>query len=191
MSDKYKIRNKEKPYFLTMTVVDWIDLFTRPNHKLLIVNSLKFCMENKGLTVFAWCLMPSHLHCICRADGELTLSDILRDFKTFTSKNLVTQVYEEGESRRKWLLDKFSEACSHLKGKRNYKVWQDGNMAKEIYSTSFMYEKLEYIHNNPVKDLIVEKPEDYLFSSARNYAGLDSLMDVFVLDHKPLIQNWR
>lgn len=67
---------------------------------------------------------------------------------------------------------------------------QDDNEAKEIYSISFMYEKLEYIHNNPVKDLIVEKPEDYLFSSARNYAGLDSHLDVFVLDYKALIQNW-
>ena len=121
----------------------------------------------------------------------MTLSDILRDFKTFTSKSLVNQVYDEAESRREWLLGRFVKACSHLKGNRNYKVWQDGNEAKEIYSTAFMYEKLEYIHNNPVKDLIVEKPEDYLFSSARNYAGLDNLLDVFVLDHKPLIQNWK
>ena len=56
---------------------------------------------------------------------------------------------------------------------------------------AFLYEKLEYIHNNPVEDLIVEKPEDYLFSSARNYAGLDCYLDVFLLDHKPLITNWK
>jgi len=98
-----------------MTVVGWIDLFTRVNHKLLVVNSLKYCVENKGLALFAYCLMPSHLHCICRADGESSLPDILRDLKTFTSKNLIKQIQEEPESRREWLLEYFQKACSHLK----------------------------------------------------------------------------
>ena len=191
MSDKYRIRDKDRAYFLTMTVVGWIDLFTRPSHKLLIVNSLNYAIKNRGLVVFAYCLMPSHLHCICRAEGERTLSEILRDFKTFTSKNLVKQIVEEPESRREWLLPYFKEACAHLKRDQHFKVWQDGNMAKEIYSTSFLYEKLDYIHNNPVKDLIVENPEDYMFSSARNYAGLDSHLEVEVLPHRPLVQNWR
>lgn len=191
MSDKYKIKDKEKAYFITITTVGWIDVFTRPNHKKLIIDSLQYCISHKGLVVFAYCLMPSHLHMICRADGEITLSDILRDFKTFTSKNIINQILEEPESRREWMLDYFSKACSHLKRKQKYKVWQDGNQAKEIFSTSFLYEKLEYIHNNPVQDLIVENPEDYLFSSARNYAELDSYLDVFVLGHKPLVQNWK
>jgi len=191
MSDKYKIRDKDRAYFLTMTVVGWIDLFTRVNHKFLIVNSLKYCIENKGLTVFAYCLMPSHLHCICRADGISGLSDILRDFKTHTSKKLIQQIQEEPESRREWLLEYFEKACVHLKRNQAFKIWQDGNHAKEIFSTWFLYEKLEYIHNNPVKDLLVENPEDYLFSSARNYAGLSSYVDVEVLPHKPLVQNWK
>ena len=191
MSDKYKIRDKDKAYFITSTTVGWIDVFTRPNHKKLIVDSLQYCIHNKGLVVFAYCLMSSHLHMICRADGEASLSDILRDFKTYTSKRIIEQIIEEPESRREWMLDYFSKACAHLKKKQKYKVWQDGNQAKEIHRTSFLYEKLEYIHNNPVQDLIVEKPEDYLYSSARNYADLDSFLDVFVLDHKPLIQNWK
>ena len=191
MSDKYKIKDKERAYFVTMTVVGWIDLFTRVNHKLLIINSLKYCIENKGLTLFAYCLMPSHLHCICRADGEPGLADILRDFKTFTSKALVKQVVEEPESRREWIEPYFKEACAHLKRNQQHKVWQDGNQAKEIYSSSFLYQKLEYIHNNPVKELIVQNPEDYIFSSARNYAGLDNYLDVEVLPHKPLVTNWN
>lgn len=191
MSDKYKIRDKDKPYFVTITTIGWIDVFTRPNHKNLIVDSLHYCIKNKGLVVFAYCLMPSHLHLICRAEGEGNLSDILRDFKTYTSKRIIEQIINESESRREWMLEYFSNACAHLKKNQKYKVWQDGNQAKETYSTSFLYEKLEYIHNNPVQDLIVEKPEDYLYSSARNYAGLDSFLDVFLLDHKPLIQNWK
>jgi REP element-mobilizing transposase RayT len=193
MSDKYKIREKEKAYFVTLTTVGWVDIFTRPNHKLLIINSLKYCIENKGLIIFAYCLMPSHLHMICRADGNLTLSDILRDFKTFTSKNLINQITEEPESRRDWMLSYFKNAGESLKRIKNYKFWQDGNQAKIIFSKEFFYEKLEYlpvrqagIHNNPVEEMIVEHPEDYLFSSARNYAGLDSLIEV-VLESSKLI----
>jgi REP element-mobilizing transposase RayT len=189
MSEKYKIRDNDKAYFLTSTVVGWIDLFTRPNHKMLLVNSLKYCIKNKGLIIFAWCLMPSHLHLICKADEGNNLSDILRDFKTFTSKQIVEQVINEPESRREWMLEYFEKACSHLKSGQKYKVWQDGNQPKEIFSTSFLYEKLEYIHNNPVQDLIVEKPWEYLYSSARNYADLDGVLEVCVLDHKPLICN--
>lgn len=149
--------------------------------------------------------MPSHLHMICKADEGFNLSDILRDFKTYTSKKIIEIIHEEPESRRECLpagkagmLDYFSTACKHLKRNQKFKVWQDGNQAKEIFSFSFLYEKLEYlpvrqagIHNNPVEDLIVEKPEDYLFSSARNYAGLDSYLDILLLDHKPLITNWK
>ncbi len=98
MSERYKIRDNERAYFLTMTVVGWVDVFTRLNQKQLIVNSLRHCIEKKGLVVFAWCLMPSHLHIICRAESEAGLSDILRDFKTFKSKRIVDLVQEEPES---------------------------------------------------------------------------------------------
>ena len=86
MSEKYKIRDNDKVYFITMTVVGWIGVFTRPKQKRLIVNSLQYSVRNKGLVIFAWCLMSNHLHMICRAEGQRILSDILRDFKTFTLK---------------------------------------------------------------------------------------------------------
>jgi len=191
MSDKYKITDKDKAYFLTITVVAWIDLFTRPNHKKLIVNSLQYCIKNKGLVIFSWCLMPSHLHIICRAEGELSLSEIMRDFKSYTSKKLIEQIINEPESRREWMIEYFSNACAHLKRNQQYKVWQDGNHAKEIFSNSFLYEKMDYTHNNPVQDMIVENSWEYLYSSARNYADLDGLIDVFVIDQKPLVNNWK
>jgi len=184
MSEKYKIAEHDKPYFITATVVGWIDLFTRKELKLLIVNSLKYCQENKGLVIFGWCLMPSHLHVICQACKTNTLSDILRDFKTFTSKQIIKFVQEEAESRKEWLLDLFSKECSHLSKKQVFKVWQDGNQPKIIYTPAFFWEKLDYIHNNPVEEMIVEKPEDYMFSSARNYADLDGLLDVIIETRK-------
>ena len=92
MSEKYKIRDNEKPHFLTLTVVGWIDVFTRKNHKLTIINSLKYCQKEKGLILFGYCLMPSHLHLIASVNGEGTLSEIMRDFKKFTSKVILQQI---------------------------------------------------------------------------------------------------
>ena len=145
---------------------------------MVIVDSLKYCQQNKGLTIFGWCLMTSHLHLIAMASGEPTMSEILRDFKKFTSKKIVKQIIEEPESRRKWLLSDFEYAGRYLQRIENYKFWQDGSHAMVIYSPEFFYQKLEYIHNNPVKEMIVEHPEEYLFSSARNYAGRTALLDI-------------
>jgi len=186
MSDKYKIRDTEYAHFLTITTVGWVDLFTRLNHRNTIIDSLKYCQEKKGLNIYAFVLMPSHLHLMCSSQDEYHLSDIIRDFKKFTSKRLVQNIQEEPESRREWLLELFAKACSHLTKEMNYKVWQDGYHAEQIIGAKFTYEKLNYIHQNPVVDRFVERAEDYLYSSARNYADLEGLMDVIVLAHKPL-----
>lgn len=178
MSEKYKIREKEKVYFLTLTVVGWIDVLTRKNHKMTIIDSLRFCQNEKGLTLYGYCLMPSHLHLIARAEGEISLSEILRDFKKFTSKAIIEQIVNEPESRRDWMLVYFRKEGKDRKGITNYKFWQDGSHPEEISSNKFFDEKLDYIHNNPVKELFVENPEDYYFSSARNYAGLNNQLDI-------------
>ena len=180
MSDKYKIYEPDKAYFLTLTVVGWIDVFTRKNHKLVIVDSLKYCQENKGLEIFSWCLMPNHLHLIARSSGKELLADIIRDFKKFTSRKIVNQIIDDPESRRGWMLNYFEYSGKYLKAIRKYKFWQSGNHAKIIYSPKFFYNTLDYIHNNPIKEMIVAKPEDYIFSSARNYAEMDSLLDIIL-----------
>jgi REP element-mobilizing transposase RayT len=145
---------------------------------LLLINSLKHCQQKKGLELYGYCIMPSHIHLIAKTTGKETLSDILRDFKKYTFKKLIEQITEEPESRREWMLEYFSHEAGKIIRNKYYKVWQDGNQPKEIFSNGFFYEKLNYIHHNPVEDLIVENPEDYLFSSARNYAGLDAYLDV-------------
>jgi len=146
-----------------------------------MVDSLKYCQLEKGLEIFAYVLMPSHLHMLCRAKEGHKLADIVSDLKKFTSKAIIENVKSEPESRREWILDLFAKACAHLSRPQQYKVWQDGYHAMETFSNSFIFQKLSYIHNNPVVDGLVEKPEDYLYSSARNYAGLDGLLEVEVL----------
>lgn len=163
-----------------MTVVDWVDVFIRKNYKWKIVQSLSYCQENKGLEIYGYCLMTNHLHLIAKATGKQSLSAILRDFKSHTAKSIVHMIMEEPESRRNWMLDRFQFAGKYLKRIDNFKFWQDGNHAEIIYYPKLFYQKLNYIHQNPVKTMIVEKPEDYLFSSARNYAGLESPLAVIL-----------
>lgn len=178
MSEKYKVRDNDKSYFITLTVVGWIDVFTKKNHKFTIVDSLKYCQKEKGLAIFGWCLMSNHLHLIAKAEKDIVLSDIIRDFKKYTAKKIIQQIIDEPESRRKWMLEYFKKTGESMKRIKNYKFWQDGFHPKEIFSNKFFHEKLSYIHKNPVKELIVENPEDYLFSSARNYAGLDAYINI-------------
>ena len=185
MADRYKINDQHGVYFITMTIVGWIDIFTRKEQKLLLVDSLNYCQANKGLELFGWCLMPSHLHLLCRASEHFEMSDIVRDFKKFTSKAIIKQIEDEPESRKEWLLARFKYNGKYFKRIENYKFWQDGNHAEIIFSNNFFYQKLDYIHKNPVEEMIVTNPEDYYFSSARNYAGMDSLLTV-VLETKRL-----
>lgn len=97
----------DRAYFVTITTVGWIDVFTRVNQKQTIINSLKYCQVNKWLEIFAYCLMPSHLHLICSATEGLILADMMRDFKKFTSTKVIDLILYEPESRRKWLLPLF------------------------------------------------------------------------------------
>jgi len=175
------IRNKISSgyvYFLTLTVVEWIDIFTRPDYRHLIVDSLNYCIANKGLKVYSWCLMSNHLHLIAGTTDDIILSDILRDFKKFTSKAITNTIQTIPESRKEWLLNHFEYAGKCNKKNLYYKVWQDGNDAKEIHLTPFLDEKMAYIHNNPVKAEVVAKPEDYLYSSARDFAGEKGLVNI-------------
>ncbi|MBN8643483.1 MAG: transposase [Flavobacteriales bacterium] len=181
MSTKYKATNTEEAYFITITTVGWIDVFTRLNQKEIIIKALNYCQQNKGLEIYAYCLMSSHIHLLCKATNGYVLSDVMRDFKKFTSKNIIKAIINEPESRREWLLDYFQKACKHLKREQQFKVWQDGYHAEIVETNWFIKQKVNYIHNNPVKDKIVQFPEDYYFSSARNYAGLQNDLEVILL----------
>jgi hypothetical protein len=115
---------------------------------------------------------------IVRATGEQTLSEILRDFKKFTSKAMVKMIMEDYGNNKFRMLAKFRDKGKNLRRIKNYKFWLDGNHPIMIFSNKIFHQKLNYIHNNPVKAKMVANQEDYYFSSARNYAGLDFLLPV-------------
>jgi putative transposase len=178
------LKNRIAPgglYFLTMTVVDWADIFTRLVYKHIIVEALKYYQEKKGLELYAWVLMSNHLHLIASTAEGKDLSDILRDFKGFTSRKIVATIQEEPESRKQWLLHRFEFAAKLNSKVRHYKLWQDGNEAKELLSNTFIDQKLDYLHQNPVRAEWVSEPQHYRYSSAANYAGEPELLPVTLI----------
>ena len=168
MSEKYKFRDPDGMYFVTTTTVGWVDVFSRPELKQVVIGSLRHCQAEKGLLIHGWCLMPSHLHMIISSVRE-PLSGIMRDFKKFTANEAIKLIDTPHESRRSWMLGLFSEVADHLKRVSNYKVWQDGNHPILLARPDIARQKLDYIHNNPVAEQIVDEPTSYLYSSARDY----------------------
>jgi putative transposase len=180
MGIKNKISNGNV-YFLTMTIINWIDIFTKPVYKHIIIDSLNYCIIEKGLLVYGWCLMTNHLHMIASADNDLNLSDIIRDFKKHTSKAISEEVKDSHDGRKEWLLNHFAFYGKIHPKKIQYKVWQDGNDSKEIDTNDLLIQKLNYIHNNPVKAEFVNEPHYYKYSSAADYADMKGLVKIIII----------
>ena len=165
----YKIRNQEGIYFITFAVVEWVDVFTRKEYRDILLNSLRHCQKEKGLKIHSWCIMSNHVHLVISTFNKNT-SDVLRDFKKFTSKELIKAISENNsESRRQWMLDIFLQAGESNSRNKAFQFWRQDNQPKEMFGEEFIRQKLNYIHENPVTAGIVERAEDYLYSSARDY----------------------
>ncbi|PLW93839.1 MAG: transposase [Marinilabiliales bacterium] len=182
MSRNYKFHNPEGIYFVSFAVVEWIDVFTRNEYKDIILNSLMYCQKEKGMEVFAWCIMTNHIHLIYRSIKSEKPEQVLGDLKRFTSKALVRAIKDNpDESRKEWMLKIFKTSAKKSSNVNNYQFWRHDNKPIELWSNKVMEEKLDYIHNNPVNEGIVSNPEDYLYSSARDYSGLNGLLDGVVV----------
>lgn len=181
MDRPYYIYDQNTVYFLTLTVLDWMDVFVRKEYKLEVVDSLNYCVRNKGLELYAWCLMSNHLHLLGRTKEPFKMSEFLRDFKKFVTKKVLGSLENESfESRKTWILERMKRRGSQLKNVEKYRFWENGNHPVFIESTKFFEQKLNYTPMNPVKAMIVKEPEHYLFSSARDYAGRKGLVEVGV-----------
>lgn len=161
----YTIKNQEGQYFITCTVHQWIDVFTKEVYKEILLDSIRHCQENKGLQVYGWVLMTNHIHMIISSNKN-KLTDIIRDFKKYTATKIVDAIANNAtESRKNWLL-------WLLKNDNEINFWQEGYHGEEIFTFEFFETKLNYMHQNPVKAGIVEKEEEYLYSSCGDYYGI-------------------
>ena len=176
MNRKYKFHNPEGVYFVSFAVQNWVDVFTRNEYKNILIENLDYCQKHKGLEIFAWCIMTNHVHLVIRSKEGYLLPDILRDFKKFTSKAIIKTINENyGESRKEWLLEQFRTS-------EGYRFWQADNKPIELWSNAVIEQKLNYIHQNPVEEGLVFGAEDYVYSSAADYAGEKGLLNIIVIN---------
>jgi REP element-mobilizing transposase RayT len=166
-------------YYTTTTIVGWEHVFAGFPYFDAILDSLRFCISNKGLHLHAYVIMPNHAHYILSADEGKSLSDIMRDFNTHTSREITRLL--EADSRIE-LLKVFVDAAAQDGRGNKYKVWQDGYHPIALATPDFAAQKLNYLHDNPVRKGYVDRPEHWRYSSARNYLlGDESMIKVELL----------
>ncbi len=166
MSGGYQIGDQYAAHFITPTIVDWVDVFTRKVYRDIVIDSLDFCIKNKALQLYGYVIMTNHLHLIVKSANG-TLSDTIRDFKKFTSTQIIETIKKEPESRREWMLHRFEWNADQNQRSSNNQMWTHENHPESIYSLKFFNQKLNYIHENPVRAGWVELPEEYIYSSAK------------------------
>ena len=178
MSRKYKFKNPEGLYFVSFAIVYWIDVFVRENYFSVFTESLDFCRKNKGMELFCWCIMPSHVHLIFR-DKANDPAKLLKELKTYTSKALQLSIKENNiESRQEWINWMFERAAKKSGHKQKTQFWQQHNQPIELWSSEVIEQKIEYIHDNPVHAGFVTEPEHWKYSSAVNFAGGKGQIDI-------------
>jgi REP element-mobilizing transposase RayT len=171
--------NPEGIYFISFAAIDWIDVFIRELYFQIVVDSLNYCTEHKGLLVHCYVIMPSHIHLIFQ-DRNSKPSKLLKEFKIFTSKSLRKCISANlQESRRKWMLKMMRESGRKNSNVKEYQFWQQHNHPRELWSNWFIDQKVCYIHRNPVKAGFVCRPEDWKYSSAADYGGVPGPVKVF------------
>lgn len=171
MSRNYKFHNKSGLYFVSFATVNWIDVFTRQIYFNILVDSVNYCRKEKGMELYCYCFMPNHIHFIFRSANE-DPSGLLRDFKKHTSKKVIEAIKNNlQESKKEWLLWMFERAGKKNASVSKYQFWQHHNKPIELWSEKVIKQKIEYIHNNPVVSGFVTNPEDWKYSSARNFEG--------------------
>ncbi|HUM45933.1 MAG TPA: transposase, partial [Chitinophagales bacterium] len=178
MSRKYKFRDNSKLYFVSFAFINWIDVFIRNEYKQVLLDSLEYCQKFKELELYAWCIMTSHVHLIIGSRGN-PMHNIIRDMKSHTSTQLRATIGDHPlESRKEWMLWLMGRAGKKNSNNRDFQFWQQNNEPIELNTNLLLNNTLHYTHYNPVAVGFVNQPEDWIYSSARDYAGEKGLLKI-------------
>jgi REP element-mobilizing transposase RayT len=169
---RYRIFEREYPYFVTCTVVAWLPVFAHASLTSVILDSWRFLQRERGVELFGYVIMENHLHCVARAEE---LAKQLGHFKSFTARSIIDGLEQRGFAT---FLHELRFFKLRHKQDQIHQLWQEGSHPEQIQSDDMMRQKLDYIHQNPVRRGYVDLPEHWRYSSARNYAGQPGLLDV-------------
>ena len=170
---RYQFNDPQSAHFLTCTIVNWLPVFTRPETVDILLNSFRYLQRERDLRLYGYVILENHLHWIAASQ------DLARDvahFKSFTAREIVGCLEELNTYT---LLKQFEFRKRAYRSDRSYQIWQEGSHPQEIQSWDMMRQKLDYIHENPVKRGYVEIPGHWRYSSARDYDGGTGLVEVF------------
>jgi putative transposase len=160
MRSRYGVAELGSPHFVTSTVVSWLPVFTTANHCDIIVESLEYCRQHKGLEIYAWVILDNHIHAILAAPD---LSRVMADFKRHTAQRIIEQLEKDQSA---WILNQLEFFHARHKTQSVRQFWQEGFHPQAISDDKTMEQKIEYIHNNPVKRGLIAAPEHWRYSSA-------------------------
>jgi putative transposase len=169
--DRYRILDQTAPHFLTCTVVQWLPLFAQPANAQIVLDALGHLQREGRLTLHGYVILENHCHLLAAAPQ---LGKSIASFKSFTARRIIDRLRE----RRSPALDLLAWHKPRHKGDREHQVWQEGSHPELIQGEPMMRQKLDYIHNNPVARGYVDDPLHWRYSSARNYAGREGLLEV-------------
>lgn len=169
---RYRFGNDHYPHFMTQTVVAWLPVFSQPELAEIVLNSLRFLQTERQIDILAWVLLENHLHWIGVGPQ---LGRRVGEFKSFTATSILKQLEKKGCQT---LLQELSFYKLRHKVDQVHQLWQEGSHPKIIESDDVMWQKIEYIHNNPLRRGYVDDPCHWRYSSARNYAGQPGLLEV-------------
>lgn len=171
---RYRICDEKAPHFLTCTVLNWMPLFTRPETAGIILDALRYRQEQLGWKIYGYVILENHLHMIVQAED---LSMELPRFKSYTARKLIDHLKECHAERLLQQLAFFRK--EYKREDRDYQCWEEGSHPQLIENEQVLRQKLDYIHQNPVKRGYVDEAEHWRYSSARDYAGSVGLIPVF------------
>ena len=168
---RYKITDPQAPHFITLTVLHWIPVFTRTATVNILLDSLRYLMA-EGLTVYAYVILENHCHLMVQSQS---LDRDITRFKSFTARQLISWLHD---NHIKQILEQLAFYKKAHKGDRAYQFWQEGVHPELIQNDEMMRQKIEYIHQNPVKRGYVDEAVHWRYSSARDYDGSEGLLEV-------------
>jgi len=163
MRSRYRVREPHAPHFITSTVVAWLSVFTTAARCDILVESFEYCRRNKGLEIFAWVILDNHFHAVVAAPE---LSRVVGDFKRHTAQKIMDQIEKESCS---WLLHELKFHRAGDKSESDRQFWQEGFHPQVLTDDVTIDQKLDYLHNNPVKRGLVAAPEHWRYSSAHEW----------------------
>lgn len=130
---------------MSFAVVYWLDVFIREENQNIMIESILFCQKEKGVQIYCWCIMPSHVHLIFKSENN-NPTDVMRDFKTYTSKTIQKAIVEHPQERGKawmfWMMERAGSKNSNIKHRQ---FWQQHNKPIELWSDKVIEQKINYI----------------------------------------------